>query len=111
MSSDVWLEPEFWADYGHLDELEKNESYILKNDLFAISPKKGCLESGSHVSIMITYKLVNSEASSLNLLGSACMATCTVGAKKKVPLCIGSIAYAATCTCNLQIYDCYEIGF
>ena len=56
MSSDVWLEPELWADYGQADDVEKNESYILKNDLFMISPKRGCLESGSYVSITITYK-------------------------------------------------------
>ena len=56
MSSDVWLEPDMWADYGHLDEAEKNESHVLKNDLFVISPKKGCLESNSHVSITMTYK-------------------------------------------------------
>lgn len=59
MSSDVWLEPELWADYGRLDEVEKNESHVLKNDLFTISPKKGCLEPGSFVSITITYRYGN----------------------------------------------------
>lgn len=58
MSSDVWLEPEIWADCGQLDEIEKNESYMLKNDIFTITPRRGCLESGSNVSIMFTYKLV-----------------------------------------------------
>ncbi len=58
MSSDVWLEPEFWTDFGELDEVEKNELFILTNELFTISPKKGCLDPGSHVSITFTHKLV-----------------------------------------------------
>lgn len=58
MSSDVWLEPEFWADFGELDEVEKNELFILTNELFTITPKKGRLEPGEHVLILFTHKLV-----------------------------------------------------
>lgn len=56
MSHDVWLEPEFWSDFGELDEVEKNEEFVLINDLFTISPKKGCLEPGACVSIVCTHK-------------------------------------------------------
>lgn len=59
MSTDVWLEPEFWADFGELDEVERNELYILTNELFTISPKKGNLEPGAHVSIVFTHKSVH----------------------------------------------------
>lgn len=58
MSTDVWLEPEFWADFGELDEVEKNELFILTNDIFTISPKKGRLDPGSFATIIFTHKLV-----------------------------------------------------
>ncbi len=58
MSTDLWLEPDYWADYGLAEKVEEDEMHVLNHELFMVSPKQGYLKPGDNVLITITYKYV-----------------------------------------------------
>ena len=54
--SDMHLEPEYWADSGALDEVERHHHDIITNQLFTVAPKTGRLAPGESVSILCSFK-------------------------------------------------------
>lgn len=62
MPTDVWLQPESWADNKEMNEAEEHESCILSNNLFAVSPAKGCLQPGARLMVTLIYKLVSNNS-------------------------------------------------
>ena len=54
--SDMHLEPEYWADNGQLDDVEKLELNILDNELFSVDPKRGSLEPGAVCTVVASFK-------------------------------------------------------
>ena len=54
--TDMHLEPEYWADSGRLDEVERHELNIIDNELFSVSPKKGVLQPGDSVQVTCSFK-------------------------------------------------------
>ena len=53
------LEPEYWAETGELDEVERHEINVLENELFTVQPKTGRLEPGARTTVIAGYKLVS----------------------------------------------------
>lgn len=56
---DMHLEPEYWAETGELDEVERHEINILENELFTVQPKTGQLEPGAKTTVIASYKSVS----------------------------------------------------
>ena len=50
------LEPEYWADSGHLDEVERHELNVVDNELFTVHPKKGALLPGESVTVTCAFR-------------------------------------------------------
>ena len=54
--TDMHLEPEYWADSGSLDEVERHHHDVITNQLFTVSPKTGTLAPGESTSILCSFK-------------------------------------------------------
>ena len=54
--TDLYLEPEYWAETGKVDSTERHELDIVKNNLFCISPKQGLLQKGETVMIKCSFE-------------------------------------------------------
>jgi len=54
--TDVWLNPETWADNEELNEAEEHESFILTNHIITVTPTKGILKPKQSVVVSFTYK-------------------------------------------------------
>lgn len=50
------LEPEYWAETGQLDEVERHELNMLENELFTVHPKTGQLNPGARTTVTVSYK-------------------------------------------------------
>lgn len=53
------LEPEYWAETGQLDEVERHELNVLENELFTVQPKTGQLSPGERTTVTANYKSVD----------------------------------------------------
>ena len=53
---DMHLEPEYWAETGELDEVERHELNVLENELFTVQPKTGRLSPGGRTTVTASYK-------------------------------------------------------
>lgn len=53
---DMHLEPEYWAETGQLDEVERHELNVLENELFTVLPKTGQLNPGGRTTVTATYR-------------------------------------------------------
>lgn len=54
--SDMHLEPEYWADRGKMDEVERHELDVISNELFTVRPKAGKLQPGEKATIVCAFK-------------------------------------------------------
>ena len=50
------LEPEYWAETGELDDVERHELNVLENELFTVHPKTGQLNPGDRTTVTVSYK-------------------------------------------------------
>ena len=53
---DMHLEPEYWAETGELDDVERHELNVLENELFTVHPKTGQLDPGARTTLTVSYK-------------------------------------------------------
>ena len=53
---DMHLEPEYWAETGKLDEVERHELDVVNNKLFTVQPKNGKLLPGGQTTVVCSYK-------------------------------------------------------
>lgn len=53
---DMHLEPEYWAETGKLDEVERHELDVVSNEVFTVQPKSGKLQPGDRVTVKCSYK-------------------------------------------------------
>ena len=53
---DMHLEPEYWAETGELDDVERHELNVLENELFTVHPKTGQLNPGARTTLTVSYK-------------------------------------------------------
>ena len=53
---DMYLEPEYWADTGELDQFEEKELYLMKNSIFSVEKKSGSLAPGESRVIKCSHK-------------------------------------------------------
>ena len=53
---DMHLEPEYWAETGQLDDVERHELNVLENELFTVHPKTGQLSPGDRTTVTVSYK-------------------------------------------------------
>ena len=54
--NDMYLEPEYWADTGELDQFEAKELYLMENSIFSVDKKSGSLSPGERASIKCSHK-------------------------------------------------------
>lgn len=54
--ADMYLEPEYWAETGQLDAVEQHQLDVVKNGLFCVHPKQGCLGVGERVIVKCSYR-------------------------------------------------------
>ena len=54
--SDMHLEPEYWAEMGSLDEVERQELEVMQNELFSVRPKRGELQPGEKITATCIYR-------------------------------------------------------
>ncbi|CAI8043463.1 Cilia- and flagella-associated protein 65 [Geodia barretti] len=66
--TDMHLEPEYWADSGSLDEVERHHHNVITNQLFTVSPKTGTLAPGESTSILCSFKHTHIGSSRLPVL-------------------------------------------
>ena len=53
---DMHLEPEYWAETGKLDEVERHELDVVSNEVFTVQPKSGKLQPGDRMTVKCSYK-------------------------------------------------------
>lgn len=53
---DMYLEPEYWADTGDIDEIEQHEMDVVTNKLFSVKPKQGQLAPGGKVVVEFSFR-------------------------------------------------------
>ena len=53
---DMHLEPEYWAETGKLDEVERHELDVVSNEVFTVQPKSGKLQPGDRTTVKCSYK-------------------------------------------------------
>jgi len=53
---DMHLEPEYWAETGKLDEVERHELDVVNNKLFTVQPKSGKLQPRGRTTVVCSYK-------------------------------------------------------
>ena len=53
---DMYLEPEYWADTGDIDEIEQHEMDVVTNKLFSVRPKQGQLPPGGKVVVEFIFR-------------------------------------------------------
>ena len=54
--NDMYLEPEYWADTGELDQFEAKELYLMENSIFSVDRKLGCLQPGERRCVKCCHK-------------------------------------------------------
>ena len=54
--NDMYLEPEYWADTGELDQFEAKELYLMENAIFSVDNKFGSLSPGEQKSVCCFHK-------------------------------------------------------
>ena len=52
------LEPEYWAETGSLDEVERQELEVMQNELFSVRPRKGELQPGEKTTATCVYRYI-----------------------------------------------------
>lgn len=50
------LEPEYWAESGQMDDIERHELNIVDNELFTVKPKGGTLKPGQITTVTACFK-------------------------------------------------------
>ena len=53
---DMYLEPEYWADTGELDQFEERELFLMQNSIFSVEEKSGSLAPGESRVIKCSHK-------------------------------------------------------
>ncbi len=64
----MYLEPEYWAESGQLDEVEQHELNITDNELFTVQPKRGLLKPGAATTVIASFKHTHIGTSRLPVL-------------------------------------------
>ena len=51
----MYLEPEYWAETGQLDEVERHELDVVSNAMFSVEPQQGVLAPGGRALVCFSY--------------------------------------------------------
>ena len=68
LPEDMYLEPEYWADTGELDQFEARELYLMENRIFSVDRKTGSLGPGERREVRCSHKHQLGGESSLPVL-------------------------------------------